>query len=164
MTEFKPPISERETEELIKIKYSTTDKWQQEAINQANKELIKRNVTEKYESEIFQKWQQENEEYFRIIQEKLEKNKTESYKIWEIIVLYLFGPIIFIRGYGYYTIFNLRRDNYLLKFKQRIIVFILSFISWAIYINYTSKQSELKRQQEIDKIDITEWEKFHGYK
>lgn len=166
MTEFTPPISDRETEELIEIANCTDeDIWQREATLQAKKELIKRNVSQKQQNEVIESWKKEADEYFKKEAEKLEKNKTESYEKWEMVVLFLFGPILFIRPYLFnsHTLFTLRLENYFLKFKQRIIIFGLSFTAWFFYINYSFQQSEKKRLEEIEKIDISDWKKKHGY-
>ncbi|RDK85582.1 hypothetical protein [Marinirhabdus gelatinilytica] len=165
MTDFKPPISERETEELIGIAHSSTKQWQQEAISQAKKELVRRNITEQQQREVLEKWEKEYQEWITKEKERLENNKTESYKIWEMILMFIFGPILIIRPYllHSYTLFNLRGENYYLKFKQRIIIFSLSFISWFVFISYSTEQSNKKRLEEIDKIDISDWKEKHGY-
>ncbi len=84
-----------------------------------------------------------------------------------MIKLFLFGPFIFIDrfpfGFERFTLFNLRSENYYLKFKQRIILFILSFMAWYFFINYTFEQSLKAKQKEIDKIDISDWKKKYGY-
>ncbi|MDB9836795.1 hypothetical protein OAC51_07825 [Flavobacteriaceae bacterium] len=90
-----------------------------------------------------------------------EKNKTESYSVWEMILIFVFGPLKFFRRYD--DVFTLRKENYLLKFKQRIIILTLGFISWFIFIYLTFNNYEQKRLQEIEKIDISEWKKTHGY-
>jgi len=166
MTEFKPPISDRETEELIEIANCTDENiWQREATRQAKKELNRRNISQEQQNEVIERWNKEIDEYLKIEAERLEKNKTESYEKWEMFVLFLFGPILFIRPYLFnsHTLFTLRGENYFLKFKQRIIIFGLSFIAWFFYINYSFQQSEKKRLEEIDKIDISDWKKKHGY-
>ena len=165
MTRFHPPFSERETEELIEIAHSSTEHWQQEAINQAKNELANRKITQKEQHEVLEKWNKELTEFAKKEAERLEKNKTESYRVWEMIILFLFGPILFMKPYIFnsHSLFTLRGENYFLKFKQRIIIFGLSFIAWFLYINYSFEQSEKKRLEEIDKIDISDWKKEHGY-
>ncbi|NQY06229.1 MAG: hypothetical protein HRT68_08610 [Flavobacteriaceae bacterium] len=150
---------------MIEIAHSSTDHWQQEAIKQAKKELVKRNITQKEQNEVIERWKKEADEYFKKEAERLEKNKTESYEKWEMVVLFLFGPFLFIRPYLFnsHTLFTLRGENYFLKFKQRIIIYGLSFIAWFFYINYSFQQSEKKRLEEIEKIDISDWKKKHGY-
>lgn len=163
--EFNPPISERETEELIEIAHSTTEEWQYEAIKQAKKELDRRGITTEEQNRTIQKWKEKAKKFLKYESKRLEKNKTESYQVWEMIVLFLFGPFLFLRPYLFntHTLFNLRGENYFLKFKQRILIFTLSFLTWYFYINYSFEQSEKKRLEEIQKIDISEWKKIHGY-
>lgn len=165
MTKFNPPISKRGTEELIQIAYSSTEHWQQEAINQAKQELIARNVTQEQQNEIIAKWNKETDEYFKKETERLERNKTESYEVWEILILFLFGPILFIKPFIFnsHSLFTLRRHNYHLKFKQHIIILGLSFFAWFFYLDYSSRQTEKKRLEAIDKIDISDWKEKHGY-
>ena len=165
MTEFNPPISERETEELIEIKYSSTDDWNQEAINQAKAELIERKISQREQDKVINEWDKQRNKYLEKEKKRLESNKTESYKPYQIVLLFLFGPIIFFRPYwfGSMTIFELRQENFKLKFKQRLIIFILSFISWFYYIQYDFEKMEQERMEEIEKIDISDWEKKHGY-
>lgn len=166
MTEFKPPISERETEELIEIANCTDeDIWQREATLQAKKELVKRNISQEAQNEVIEKWNKILEDNLKQETERLEKNKTESYETWEMVVLLLLGPFLFIRPYMFnsHTIFTLRNENYYLKFKQRIGIFVLSFIAWYFYTNYAFEQSKKKRLDEIDNIDISDWKKKHGY-
>lgn len=89
MTEFKPPISDRETEELIEIANCTDeDIWQREATLQAKKELIKRKISQQQQNEVLERWNKEAKEYFKKEAETLEKNKTESYAIWEMVVFF----------------------------------------------------------------------------
>ncbi len=56
MTEFTPSISTRETEEFIQIKYSPDRNWNEEAISQAESELIKRKVSKEEQNQILKKW------------------------------------------------------------------------------------------------------------
>jgi len=161
MIEFQPPISERETEELIEIAHSSTDHWQKEAINQAKDELVKRNITQAQQNEVIEKWKKEEKDYFEKEIERLEKNKTESYKPWEMILIFLFGPLKFFRWYD--DVFTLRKENYFLKFRQRIIILSLGFIAWFTFIYASYHKYEQNRLEEIEKVDISDWKKKHGY-
>ena len=58
MTEYNPPISTRETYDLIAIANSTTFDWEQDAIDQAKNELLKRGVTIEYQKEILSQWEE----------------------------------------------------------------------------------------------------------
>ena len=161
MTEFNPPFSERETEELIEIAHSSTDHWQEEAISQAKKELVKRNITQKEQNQVIKNWNEESKVDFKKEIEKLERNKTESYTAWEMISIFIFGPLSFFRRYD--DVFTLRKENYFLKFKQRIVILTLGFICWSIFIYVSFNNYQQKRLQEIEKVDISDWKKTHGY-
>jgi len=169
MTEFKPPISERDTEDLIEIAHSTTDDWSQEAITQAKKELRIRKISDLEQSKVIEKWRTEYKEYLLELKKeeniRLKSNETESYKIHQMILLFIFGPIIFMKPqwYNYDSLFDLKRENFNLKFKQRIIILSLSFICWFLYIKYNIDKSEQLRMQEIEKVDISDWKDTHGY-
>lgn len=162
MKEFKPPVSERDTESLLQIVHIDKDIWEDELIKQAKDELIKRKISLENQNQFVNEWKDFIKHNEKIEAIRLENNKTESYKIWEMILLFIFGPLEFLRPSGH-TIFALRRENYYLKFKQRIIIFFFSFLAWILYFNYDTKKEEEKRKQEIEEVDISDWEKKYGY-
>lgn len=138
MTEFHPPMSERETEELIEIAHCDDENiWVKEATLEAKKELQRRNVSPEEQEEVLKRWEKETEELVKQAIEQLKRNETEGYEIWEMVILFIFGPILFIRPYIFntHTLFTLRGENYQLKFRQRLLIFALSFIAWYMYIN-----------------------------
>ena len=147
MRQFKPPIKSRETYELMEIVSSTNDEWIKEARVQAEKELLNRNITEK-EIEDYKLDKIEFKKYAKNERAiELKNNSKESYSYLEMIVLFLFGPFIFFGplvlnkilpydSFNYLTLFNLKSENYKLKFKQRLILFILSFITWFIFLKF----------------------------
>ena len=102
-----------------------------------------------------------DDEYFKKEAERLEQNKTESYTTWEMIQIFVFGPLNFFRWYD--DVFTLRKENYFLKFKQRIIILTLGFIAWFFFIYTSFHYYEQKRLEEIEKVDISDWKKKHGY-
>ena len=66
MTQFTPPISDRETEELIEIANCTDENiWQREATVQAKKELIKRNISQEQQNKTIENWNIEAEKYLK---------------------------------------------------------------------------------------------------
>ena len=94
----------------------------------------------------------------------LEKNETEKYELIEIVELFLFAPYYFIRGsFRFKSFKHLKDENYQFKLKQKIIIYILSFLSWFFFIAYQVNDYERKRLEEIEKVDISDWEKKHGY-
>jgi hypothetical protein len=58
---------------------------------------------------------------------------------------------------------QLKVENYSLMLKQKAIIYVLSFIVWFLYISYQVKNHKQKRLDEIEKIDISDWKKKHGY-
>ena len=165
MPEYHPPVSHRSTGDLIEIAWSSNKEWREEIISLAKKELEKRNVSESMQLNYQKELNESYDLQMKIEQEtetlKFELNKRESYKIWEMAMLFLLGPILIFHPSILYqeTIFTLRREGYFLKFKQRIIIFILSFISWIFVINYEYAVYENEWQREIENEDISEWEK-----
>jgi flagellar motor component MotA len=57
--EFTPPISIRDTEELIAIIYSLMENWQREAIDQAKEELKRRGIAKDYIEYVVDGWAEE---------------------------------------------------------------------------------------------------------
>ena len=114
--------------------------------------------------------QKRNEKQFVedfIIQEtdkSFERDKREKYELLELIQLFIFAPFIIFRGsLRFKSFYSLKKEKYNLKFKQKIIVYLLSFSFWVLLINYYINDYEQKRLDEIEKIDISDWEKKHGY-
>ena len=93
-----------------------------------------------------------------------EKNKTEKYGLVEIIELFIFAPYYFIRGsYKFKSFKHLKDGNYILKLKQKTIIYLLSFLIWFLFISYQINNYKQKRLEEIEKVDISDWKKKHGY-
>lgn len=134
-TNFRPPIRSRSTEELIGIKYSSTDYWQQEAIDQARLELQVREVTEEYEQSLLDKWQQQAELEEIKEQRRLQKNEQEGYKKIEMLEIFFTAPLIFLgRWHAGLSLFELREENFKRKFNQRLYLLITGTLSWILYI------------------------------
>ena len=159
MTEFKPPMSERETEDLVEIVYSP-EHWKKEAVNHAKKELKKRGVSENDQLEILDKSYKEFEKKLKAEKDRLESNKTASYTYLEMASIFIFGPLSLIRRID--PIFYLKNENYYLKFKQRVILLISGSVCWFLFIYISFQKDQKERLEEIDKIDISEWRKTHG--
>tara|TARA_R100000655_G_scaffold93352_1_gene134620 strand:- start:88 stop:567 length:480 start_codon:yes stop_codon:yes gene_type:complete len=159
MTEFRPPMSERETNDLIEIVYSP-EHWKKEAVTQAKNELEKRGVTKQDQLKILEEWSKEFEEEIKKAKERLENNKTESYSMIEMVLIFFFGPFSLFRLSD--RIFTLRDENFYLKFRQRLILLISGSIFWILFVFISYQIAEQKRLDEIDKIDISEWRKIHG--
>lgn len=166
MTEFTPPISERKTEELIENVYSGKDHWSQEAIRQSNLELKKRNVSKKEQGKVIAMWKKKTDEYFNELDNTLKKNQFESYT--KLRMLYIFAVAPFILS-GKWSVgkdlFELKNENFRLKFKQRLILLLTGTLFWTGLFIYGFKKSEEERLKlsPEDEIEISNWKKKHGY-
>lgn len=155
MKKFYPPISGRSTEELIQIVH--VEGWQPEAIKQAKEELLKRNISIQEQENYIDESDLEFENPFLESNVKLENNKNESYKPWEIFLIFIFGPFLLTNTfYKSLTLFELYKQNYKLKFKQRLIALVVSLCFYAACIFYYIEWKEEQWLKEIDKIDISE--------
>ena len=134
MSDYYPKIAERQTNELIEIANSSTEVWQQDAINQAKFELIKRNITEKQQDDFFEEKAEEINDYYKNVEQKRKSNENEKYNIFETILIVIISPFILIRQWG--VLYQLKQENYNLKFKQRIILLTLGMIIWFGYLYY----------------------------
>ena len=135
MTVFSPPIEERSTGELIGIKNSSTDHWQQEAIDQAAAELAKRKITRAEEQHYLDEWQKELKAGEEERQRQLEKNVRVDYTLFEKVLIFVFAPIIVIYFVKNYLNFKkLRAENYQLKIKQRYRLLISGSVVWVIIL------------------------------
>jgi hypothetical protein len=134
MSDYYPKIAEMQTNELIEIANSSTEVWQQDAINQAKFELIKRNITEKQQVDFFEEKAEEINDYYKNVEQKRKSNETEKYNIFETILIVIISPFILIRQWG--VLYQLKQENYNLKFKQRIILLTLGMIIWFGYFYY----------------------------
>ncbi len=146
MTEFTPPISSRNTEDLIAIAHSSEEEWSVEAQTQAKNELGNRNISEEKQKSIVNKWEKEHNKFLLEESIRLEENSKESYTWWEMVIIYLFGPIIFFAPIIHFgdivhlffnneTFSELKENNYKKKVLQRLIILILSFVTWYIILN-----------------------------
>ena len=162
MTEFNPPIETRETFELIAIANGSLDEWQQEAIDQAKDELKNRGISEEYQKKIVDKWIKKKQRSEIAYQKQLEQNKTESYSTLDMIYIFLVAPFLLV---GKWTVGlslrELKRENYSKKIKQRLLLLIGGIGFWISISVLSFNFSENKRLENIDKVDISAWEKNH---
>ena len=151
--EFYPPIQKRNTDELIIIANSSTDDWQQEGIDQAKEELRKRGVSNLEQKKRIKELQKQFENELK---KELETRETEDYTILEKLYIVLIWPKRLLWDWG------LKKEGYILKAKRRLqlISFGIGLYGLALlWGNHEWKISERKRIEEIDKVDISKWEK-----
>lgn len=160
MTEFNPPIETRETLELIAIANGTLNEWQQAAIDQTKDELKNRGISEEYQKKIVDKWIEEGNQIEIAYKKQLELNKEESYSTWEMLYILLVAPFLLV---GKWTVdlslIELKRENYLKKFKQRLMLLIGGIAFWILIGMLSFNAYEKDWFDKIEKADISEWEK-----
>ncbi|MBS1572661.1 MAG: hypothetical protein JST62_09730 [Bacteroidetes bacterium] len=136
--EFNPPVSERQTKELLNI-ISNDEKWSEEIQILAEEELYRRNFT-------WQAIKQEKQKRINILKklddrktEQFEKNRTESYTIAEMIGITIFFPFFFFIQFNPLTEFwNLDAGNYKKKIWQRGILILISLFLWFQLLRLTN--------------------------
>ncbi len=153
LIEYKPPIESRENDELIIISFCSTDEWQQDAINRSIRELEKRGIT----LELREKRILELESLFEAdLAQELEIRRIEDFTIIEKFFLVLFWPREIFSGWSF------RKEGYILKSKRRLqliglgVALTLMAFAWA---NYQWEVNDQKLIEQIERIDISEWEK-----
>jgi len=143
MIEYYPPIPDRDTEDLVVIANGTTVQWQQEAIDQAKDELIKRNVSREEQDRMLEIWEKECEQYdlkylkpLELEQQKqFELNKSKSYSIGKMIYIFLVAPAILLGRWNVgHSLVELKQNNYQLKYKQRLYLLIGGSVFWFLLI------------------------------
>ena len=128
--EFNPPVNERQTKELLNI-ISNDEKWAKEIQTLAEDELYRRNFTKKTILEERQKRVGTIQKFKKRQVIQLDKNKTESYTIVEMIAIAAFFPFSFFLDFNPLTeFFKLDAGNYKRKIWQRMILIIISLFLW----------------------------------
>lgn len=158
--EFWPPISTRDTDELIAIANSSTTYWQQEAIDQAKEELIKGQVSNEYQQSLIETWEKENTTLELEYQKQLKLNETDGYTWGEMAGILFASPFILVGRWNFdLSLIELRKQNYKKKFKQRLILLIIGPFVWGFFLMITFSSKDEQKIKEAEQIDISEWEK-----
>jgi len=135
MTDFIPPLKNRETDELIEIALLNCDSWQSEAVNQAKVELLKRGITEEQQKEIIIKWDSYKSKKEAEYKKQLEINATKSYSLWEMFGIFILAPLILVRKFDIsigYSLSVLKEENYKIKYRQRLILLVSGILFWIL--------------------------------
>ncbi|HBG70400.1 MAG: hypothetical protein A2W93_09095 [Bacteroidetes bacterium GWF2_43_63] len=160
MREFDPPISERETEELILIAHGTIDSWQKEAIDQAKSELIRRNVSYESQLEFLKQCEEEEKRFQETYKREMQLNETEGYSIWIKIAIFFQAPLLLSGRLSIgLTLSELKKENYSRKLKQRLFLLISGTLFWVLFIVAAVEIGKRDSERKIDKTDISEEEK-----
>jgi len=157
MTPTLENFKQKSTEELVVIANSTTEDWQQVAIDRAREILKERNVSVESQEQILKEITDAVEEYWS---NEAKRRKNEDYNLFEKIIMVVRWPRELLWGW------SLRQDGFELKAKRRLqliglgIILTIFLITWA---NYQWEKDEAKRQEFIDNTDISDWERnYYG--
>ena len=128
--EFNPPVSERQTKEVLNI-ISNDQKWAKEIQTLAEEELYRRKFTKQYIEQEKQKRINTLKKFYQRQTEQLEKNRIESYTLIEMTAIALFFPFSFFLHFNPLTEFwELDKGNFKKKIWQRIILIAISLLLW----------------------------------
>ncbi|WP_205501829.1 hypothetical protein [Rufibacter psychrotolerans] len=122
--EFKPPISDRETDDLIRIA-NFPNKWNPLAVEQAKKELLIRNVPVDYENKkvaVLNRYDQKKKEI------AAKRRAKEAFEWHEFIFDFHHVLLEMLCDW------DMKKDGYITKHRQR--KYTLSIISILILIVY----------------------------
>lgn len=87
-----------------------------------------------------------------------ERNEFEKYTPIEMIKIFLFGPYELFKFFDS-GLKELWDFNYKTKFRQRLILLLLGTFVWILFFVGTFKYYEYKKNQEIENVDISDWER-----
>lgn len=146
-----------ETDWLILVYKTSGD---EELMEEAREKLFAAGLDEKQIEERFKNIRPEDEEaaFEKAWQRQLERNAQEKYTRFEKIRIFLFGPYEMFLNFNS-ELGDLREDNYKIKFRQRLLLLIAGTAFWILLFIGLFKYSEYRRMQEIEKVDISGWEK-----
>ena len=128
--EFSPPVNQRQTKELLNI-ISNDEKWAKEIQILAEEELYRRNFTKQTIEQEKQKRINTLKKIYERKAEQLEKNRTESYTISEMILIVIFFPFSFFLHLNSLTEFwELDVGKFRKKSCQSGILIFISLFVW----------------------------------
>jgi hypothetical protein len=132
----------------------------EELKNEAFEKLHKLGFTDE---QIFSRFKEldtdekQNLSFEKAWENQLESNSVEKYSFWEKVGIFFWGPINLFKYYKG-GIISLYKENYKIKFRQKIILLSLGTIFWVLFAWGGYKYLEYKRIQKIDNVDISNWE------
>ncbi len=155
--------------ELIEIAHLNNTVNQRDLIIKAREQLEKKNIIRIDNKDFIPpNWTKESKQYLTEELIRLNKNNNEKYDVYELLKFIIIYPYLIRYNYSnYMSLIELWNQRYYQKFNQRILTLILSITFYYFltvgFGSYIINNNNKLRQKEIDKIDITDWEKEFGY-
>ena len=154
----KTKIHKDEVDWLISVFKTSND---EELKKESLEKLLKFGLDKNQIDERFIKLESEEKElkaFEKAWEKEKEKNQFEKYSLIEKTRIFLFGPYEFFKNFNSGLI-DLKKENYKIKFRQRLVLLIAGSFFWIILGIASFQYFEYKRMREIEKVDITDWEK-----
>lgn len=151
-------VHKDEIDWLISV-YKTSE--DDELIHESLVKLMALGLNEKQINERFELIKSDNERlnaFNKAWKKQEERNEFEKYTTIEMIKIFLLGPYELFKFYDC-GLKELMDFNYKTKFRQRLILLISGTIFWILFFVSIYKYSEYKRIQEIENVDISDWER-----
>ncbi len=134
--EFKPPIASRSTDELISIAWLYPEDYQELAIEEAKRELSKRNIHKLEYQKLILQTHKHKEKTARREDEYNRYKSSQSLTIPEIIYHTVLWPLPLVASiFQFKTIYELFGQGYTRKAYQALVLRVLGFILLLITIN-----------------------------
>jgi hypothetical protein len=153
----KNKIHKDEVDWLISVYKTSND---EELQNESLEKLLNYGLTETEIDEKFKNIKTEKDElnaFEKAWKKQEERNQFEKYTLIEKIKIFLFGPYELFKFFDS-GLTELKESNYKTKFRQRLVLLIVGTIFWILIGVATYQYYEYKRIQDIEKVDITNWE------
>lgn len=152
MKDFQPPIASRTTNELIRIAHAVNHNWQEEAVQKAKQELRHRTVSieeQKIKLQYFKDQEKAKEQIM------MEARRGEDFPLIDKIFRIVFWPKYLLHDWF------LKKEGYILMHKRRIQLLALGIFITSLFVVWSSlthEEEDQNRVEEIDKVDVSEWE------
>jgi len=153
----KTKIHKDEVDWLISV-YKTSN--EEELQNESLEKLLNYGLNETQIEERFRKIKTEKDElnaFEKAWKTQEERNQFEKYTFIEKVKIFLFGPYKLFKFFDS-GLTELKESNYKIKFRQRLTLLISGTVFWIALGVAIFQYYEYKRMQEIEKVDITDWE------
>lgn len=150
-------IHKDEVDWLISVYKTSND---EELQNESLEKLLNYGLNETEIDERFKKIKTEKDElnaFEKAWKRQEERNQFERFTFIEKFKIFLFGPYELFKFFDS-GLTELKELNYKTKFRQRLVLLIAGTIFWILIGVATYQYYEFKRIQDIEKVDITNWE------
>jgi hypothetical protein len=159
--DFKPPVSQWDTDHLIFIANGQFSIWEEDAIRQAREELTKRGVAPEYEQTVLDdadKSDKYGERLLELGEKNMDAYALEDYTLAEKIAIVVCTPVILLRPWAWWlrrsgigtSLSELKGSGYKTKYRARLRLLLLGVVVWTapfLLIGAINRYNEENRRQ-----------------